>query len=117
MVVGTGYIQIDLSNSPSNPFYSSPMDQLSRQQRQQHDATILNKVAVYCEFGWLVIHQRLKGFETNFNRTWKDYSLGFGSLKSDFWLGLEIVHRLTQQRPYELIVELTDWSDQLFIAK
>lgn len=110
MVVGTGYIQIDLTN-PLNPF-SSHHDQLNR-----HDSAILNKVAVYCEFGWLVIHQRLKGFETNFNRSWKDYSLGFGSLKSDFWLGLEIVHRLTQQKPHELLVELTDWSDQLFIAK
>ena len=102
MVVGTGYIQIDLINQ----FDSN-----------RGESQILNKIAVYCEYGWLVIQQRSKGFETNFNRTWKDYSLGFGSLKGDFWLGLEIVHRLTQQRAHELLIELTDWSDQTFLAQ
>lgn len=76
-----------------------------------------NKINVYCENKWLVMQQRLNAFETNFNRTWREYMIGFGSLRGDFWLGLEIVHRLTQQQPYELLIELTDWSDQVFIAR
>lgn len=113
MVVGTGYIQIDLGGGSVVQYHQED----ASTSRTVESTMILNKIAVYCEYGWLVIHQRMKGFETSFNRTWKDYSLGFGSLKGDFWLGLEIVHRLTQQRPHELLIELTDWSDELFTAR
>jgi hypothetical protein len=81
------------------------------------DAVISNRASVFCEYGWIVIQQRSNGYETNFNRTWREYSQGFGSLRGDFWLGLEIVHRLTRDRPHQLMVELTDWSDQLFFAR
>lgn len=78
---------------------------------------ILNKVTAYCEKKWLVIQRRHNGFETSFNRTWREYSTGFGSLRGDFWIGLETISKLTKQRTYELLIELTDWSDQFFIAK
>ncbi len=71
----------------------------------------------YCENQWLVIQKRQHAFDTNFNRTWQEYSQGFGSLRSDFWLGLEVVSKLTQHQQYEIMIELTDWSDQTFIAQ
>lgn len=101
MISGSGFIQMEMNPSSRDSMLS----------------IISNRVAVYCENNWLVIQQRKHGFEVNFNRTWKEYAHGFGSLRQDFWLGLEIIHRLTQQRPYELLIELTDWSDQVFIAK
>jgi ficolin len=78
---------------------------------------ILKKVTTYCENQWLVIQRRQNGFETSFNKTWHEYSTGFGSLRGDFWIGLETISKLTKQRAYELVIELTDWSDQFFIAK
>lgn len=43
---------------------------------------------------------RRKNFDVNFNRTWNDYKMGFGDMTSggDFWLGLEKMHLMTNQR-------------------
>ena len=76
-----------------------------------------DKVTFYCENQWLVIQKRQHAFDTNFNRTWLEYAQGFGSLRSDFWLGLEIVSKLTQHQQYEILIELTDWSEQTFVAQ
>ncbi len=71
---------------------------------------------VLCENNWLVIQQRQNGFETNFNRTWTEYTDGFGYPRGDFWLGLKTISALTRRRSYRLMVELVDWSDQVFVA-
>ncbi|CAG2209112.1 FCN [Mytilus edulis] len=47
-------------------------------------------IDVYCEmdtagFGWTVFQSRMDG-TVDFNKTWKDYEIGFGDLKSEFWL-------------------------------
>ncbi|XP_060654604.1 angiopoietin-4-like [Drosophila nasuta] len=55
--------------------------------------------------GWTVIQQRVGGNE-NFNRDWATYRNGFGSLNSDFFLGLEKIHQLTRSRRHELYVHL-----------
>lgn len=73
-------------------------------------------LSVYCENKWIVIQQRQNGFQVNFNRTWAEYASGFGDLKTDFWLGLEYIHLLTKNQDTELLIELTDWSDQVFTA-
>lgn len=103
---GNGFVQIDMNTEDKIRYSFDPLI-----------TSLANKLTVYCENQWLVIQQRQNGFETNFNRTWREYSHGFGTLRGDFWLGLEVVHKLTQSRPYELLIELVDWSDQLFIAK
>ncbi|CAG2257181.1 unnamed protein product [Mytilus edulis] len=46
---------------------------------------------VYCDmdtagFGWTVFQTRTDG-TINFIRGWSDYKVGFGNLKSEFWLG------------------------------
>ncbi|XP_062132454.1 angiopoietin-related protein 7-like isoform X2 [Drosophila sulfurigaster albostrigata] len=55
--------------------------------------------------GWIVIQQRVGGNES-FNRDWTTYGKGFGSFESDFFLGLEKIHRLTSSQDYELYVHL-----------
>lgn len=54
---------------------------------------------MFCRFksrkGYTIFQRRMNGGES-FNRTWTEYALGFGDLDKEFWLGLEYVHRLTQ---------------------
>ncbi|XP_026204547.1 angiopoietin-1 isoform X2 [Anabas testudineus] len=69
---------------------------------------------VYCNMettggGWTVIQRREDG-SVDFQRTWKEYKMGFGSVSAEHWLGNEYVYQLTSQRPYALRVELTDWD-------
>ncbi|XP_029022801.1 angiopoietin-1 isoform X2 [Betta splendens] len=59
--------------------------------------------------GWTVIQHRDNG-SVDFQRTWKEYKMGFGSVSAEHWLGNEYVHQLTGQRQYALRVELTDWD-------
>ncbi|XP_060654969.1 fibrinogen-like protein 1 [Drosophila nasuta] len=55
--------------------------------------------------GWIVIQQRVGGNE-NFNRDWATYRKGFGSFESDFFLGLEKLHRITSLQRFELYIHL-----------
>ncbi|XP_035476715.2 angiopoietin-1 isoform X2 [Scophthalmus maximus] len=69
---------------------------------------------VYCNMetaggGWTVIQHREDG-SVDFQRTWKEYKMGFGSMSAEHWLGNEYVYQLTSQRQYALRVELTDWD-------
>ncbi|KAJ8033074.1 Angiopoietin-related protein 1 [Holothuria leucospilota] len=63
---------------------------------------------VYCQniesSGWTVIQRHFDG-SLNFNRQWEDYKLGFGFLKTEFWLGNEKLSYLTNQAVYELRVD------------
>ncbi len=108
-VKGKGFLQIEIPSSQSSFSQSAEFLAFGSE-------VIDNKVPVYCEDNWLVIQQRNSGFQTNFNRSWNEYSIGFGSLKSDFWLGLDTISKLTLHQPYELIIELVDWSGNYFYA-
>ncbi|KAH8389069.1 hypothetical protein KR215_004203, partial [Drosophila sulfurigaster] len=57
--------------------------------------------------GWIVIQQRVGGDE-NFTRDWATYRKGFGSFESDFFLGLEKLHRITSLQRFELYIHLVD---------
>ena len=48
------------------------------------------------EKGWTVIQNRQDG-SVNFLREWGDFKNGFGNLATEFWLGLEKIHMLTNQ--------------------
>ncbi|XP_073786580.1 angiopoietin-1 isoform X1 [Danio rerio] len=69
---------------------------------------------VYCVMesaggGWTVIQKREDG-TVDFQKTWKEYKMGFGSVSGEHWLGNEFVHVLTNQRQHGLRVELSDWD-------
>ncbi|XP_059154481.1 ficolin-1-like [Physella acuta] len=44
--------------------------------------------------GWIIIQRRVKG-DVNFTRTWNDYKNGFGSTSGDFWIGNDVISKLT----------------------
>ena len=48
---------------------------------------------------WTIIQRRING-TVNFYRGWNAYRDGFGDLQSEFWLGNERIHQLTQQDQY-----------------
>lgn len=43
-----------------------------------------------------VIQNRFDG-SVNFLRGWTDYKHGFGNMATEFWLGLEKIHMITNQ--------------------
>lgn len=53
--------------------------------------------------GWTVIMQRMDG-SVNFNRPWIDYKIGFGNVEGEYWIGNEVIHRLTYNRTMALRV-------------
>lgn len=69
---------------------------------------------VYCDQttsggGWTVFQKRLNG-TVDFYRGWDDYKKGFGLMDGEFWLGLDKIHRLTNQTVNELRVDLEDFN-------
>ena len=63
-------------------------------------------MSVFC---WIVIHQRIND-NLDWELPWADYKAGFGSIDSNFWLGLENMHLLTSSQPYRLMTEYVDRS-------
>lgn len=83
---------------------------------------------VYCDMetmggGWTVLQARLDG-STNFTKTWKDYKVGFGNLRREFWLGNDKIHLLTKSKEMILRIDLEDFNgvklyalyDQFYVA-
>ncbi|XP_056455524.1 mucin-2-like [Gadus chalcogrammus] len=75
----------------------------------------LSTFPVFCDMehqggGWTVIQRRRDG-SVSFNRTWVEYSEGFGEMNGgEFWLGNEKIHLLTRARDMVLRVELEDFE-------
>ncbi|KAF7207585.1 angiopoietin-1 [Nothobranchius furzeri] len=71
-------------------------------------------VQVYCDMetsggGWTVFQRRFNG-SVDFQRSWREYKLGFGDVLGEHWLGNEVLYLLTNQGQYSLRVELQDWE-------
>ncbi|KAJ8032884.1 Fibrinogen-like protein A [Holothuria leucospilota] len=75
---------------------------------------------VYCDNrkdsgGWTVFHRRHNG-DVYFGRNWTDYKLGFGFLSNEFWLGNHKLSYLTNQKKYELQIEMTNSGGTSFFV-
>ncbi|XP_077460393.1 angiopoietin-related protein 7 [Stigmatopora argus] len=78
------------------------------------------ELSVFCDMktnggGWTLIQRRKIGL-TSFNRDWKQYKSGFGSIRGDFWLGNDHIFRLTRQ-PSVLRIEMEDWEGETRYAE
>lgn len=66
---------------------------------------------VYCENAdsqlWTVILRRTDG-SVDFDRIWIDYKVGFGFLSHEVWIGNEKLSYLTNQKKYELVINMTN---------
>ncbi|KAL0150866.1 hypothetical protein M9458_053785 [Cirrhinus mrigala] len=73
---------------------------------------------VYCDMqtdggGWTVFQRRKDG-KTNFFRSWREYSNGFGALDGEFWLGNEQLHNFTKMSPMTLRVDLRAGDESVY---
>ncbi|KAL7731832.1 hypothetical protein ACLKA6_017417 [Drosophila palustris] len=66
--------------------------------------------------GWTVIQNRFNG-NVEFYRGWKEYKRGFGSLKGEFFLGLEHIYRMTNYERYELFIQLDSTKGGFIYAR
>ncbi|XP_062568820.1 microfibril-associated glycoprotein 4-like [Saccostrea cucullata] len=69
-----------------------------------------NPVEVFCDMdtkdgGWTAIQRRVNG-SIDFDRFWNEYKEGFGSAYSSYWIGNDVIHQLTMNRP-SLYVSIT----------
>ncbi|KAJ8400866.1 hypothetical protein AAFF_G00392200 [Aldrovandia affinis] len=79
-----------------------------------HIGNITEPTKVFCDMetsggGWTVFQRRANG-NVDFQRTWKEYKMGFGDAAGEHWLGNEAMFQLTSQSQYSLRVELRDWE-------
>lgn len=75
----------------------------------------------YCEHekfggGWHVIQYRFDG-SVDFYRGWEEYKKGFGDLKGEFFVGLQIIHRLTTTKKHLLMVEVENFKGKYGYAQ
>ncbi|XP_051844536.1 angiopoietin-related protein 7 [Antechinus flavipes] len=78
------------------------------------------ELEVFCDMttaggGWTIIQRRKSGL-VSFHRDWKQYKLGFGNIRGDFWLGNENIYRLSR-RPTTLRIEMEDWEGDIRFAE
>ncbi|KAJ8030197.1 Fibrinogen-like protein A [Holothuria leucospilota] len=66
--------------------------------------------------GWTVFQRRLDG-SVDFNRSWTEYKNGFGFLRREFWLGNGKIAYLTNQKTYELRIDLNNVNGEPYFAK
>ncbi|XP_044517448.1 tenascin [Gracilinanus agilis] len=73
---------------------------------------------VFCDMssdggGWIVFLRRSNGHQ-DFYQNWRTYAAGFGKLGDEFWLGLDNIHKITNQGQYELRVDLRDHGETAY---
>merc|ERR1739838_624047 len=77
-------------------------------------------IEVFCDMktdagGWL-FQKRFDG-SVDFFRSWDDYTVGFGNLSTEFWLGLNSIQKLTRTRKFHLRVDLSDFEENTAFAQ
>ncbi|XP_048244107.1 uncharacterized protein LOC125376199 [Haliotis rufescens] len=80
----------------------------------------LHPFPAYCDTttedgNWLVIQRRRSG-TVNFYRTWSDYARGFGDTEGEFWIGNNVLNRLTKSGNTMLRIDLEDPAGEKWYA-
>ncbi|PIK59948.1 putative ryncolin-1-like [Apostichopus japonicus] len=65
--------------------------------------------------GWTVI-QRRSSASVDFYLGWLDYKDGFGHKNQDHWLGINNIHSMTNQKTYQLRIDLRDSASSAYDA-
>ena len=65
--------------------------------------------------GWTIFQRRVDG-SVDFYRNWADYKNGFGNLTTEFWLGLDKIHRLSSSEQNVLRVDLGTFENETAYA-
>lgn len=112
--------KIDTLSAVVNKSENLPLD-CEDVRKQRQEATIesglylvqvpgLLKRRIYCNFTeqetWTTISRRIYE-EDIFNRSWAEYKSGFGKANGDYWIGNEMLYRLTNNFNYSLRVSMT----------
>ncbi|XP_066922549.1 microfibril-associated glycoprotein 4-like [Clytia hemisphaerica] len=75
---------------------------------------------LFCHFdadgGWIVIQRHIDN-EFSFHRQWDVYKEGFGDSKGSFWLGLELIHKITRDQSQQVKIEALSFSGDSAMAK
>ena len=58
--------------------------------------------------GWTRVMMRIDNSTTAFNKSWQEYSHGFGDYDGNYWLGLETLRKLTNQQQMSVRIELSN---------
>lgn len=67
--------------------------------------------------GWTVIQQRIRG-GVDFEKDWATYQNGFGDFwNGDFFLGLDKIHKLTNEQPHELYIHIEKFNGSIYFAR
>ncbi|XP_014773090.2 microfibril-associated glycoprotein 4 [Octopus bimaculoides] len=72
-------------------------------------------VKVYCQMslgGYMLFQKRTDRTceREDFFRGWQDYQLGFGDKDCDYWLGNDLLHAITSQDKYDLVIKAGDFE-------
>ncbi|XP_048771692.2 ficolin-1-like [Ostrea edulis] len=74
------------------------------------------KKEVFCDMttdegGWTVIQKRINGC-TDFYKTWSEYKKGFGNPNTNYWIGNDAIHILTEKKEQVLRVQLLSFDGE-----
>ncbi|XP_064022172.1 fibrinogen-like protein 1-like protein isoform X1 [Pogoniulus pusillus] len=81
----------------------------------------LHHLVVYCEMnvtsgGWTVIQRNQKDTPVTWAESWSTYKFGFGSVRSEYWLGTEYIHQIAKQKVYQVRFVIQDSTDNINFA-
>uniref|UniRef100_A0A8C8EFD1 Fibrinogen C-terminal domain-containing protein n=1 Tax=Otus sunia TaxID=257818 RepID=A0A8C8EFD1_9STRI len=83
--------------------------------------TGLHPIVVSCEMnvtdgGWTVIQRNQQSTEITWAESWSTYKYGFGNVHTDYWLGTEYIHRISQQKVYQVRFVIWDATNNIKFA-